>query len=146
MEEGSPEGTLIMEVTLAGRHMLMKREWGAWEREPSALSFYLPESPFPFLINPTRSQRLKSQEDSVCRDEVTPAQSRDKERKMWKGRQQRVSSVRAPFLAFCDRDCRLCHRIPLSGMQTHQWASLDHEDEGREAAESLTPKDTGLLP
>ena len=62
------------------------------------------------------------------------------------GRQQRVSSVRAPFLAYCDRDCRLCHRIPLSGMQTHQWASLDHEDEGREAAESLSPKDTGLLP
>jgi len=32
MEEGSPEGTLIMEVTLAGRDMLMKREWGARER------------------------------------------------------------------------------------------------------------------
>ena len=32
MEEWSPEGTLIMEVTLAGRDMLMKREWGARER------------------------------------------------------------------------------------------------------------------
>ena len=32
MEEGSPEGTLIMEVTLAGGDMLMKRVWGAWER------------------------------------------------------------------------------------------------------------------
>ena len=108
MEEGSPEGALIMEVTPAGGDALMRRGWCMGDspvrapltcqnppshnplpllssylsESPSQnplplLSSYLPESPFPFLINSTRSRRLKSREDSVCRDEVTPAQSRE---------------------------------------------------------------------
>ena len=124
MEEGSPEGALIMEVTPAGGDALMRRGWCmgdspvrapltcqnplppipfpfsplTFQNPPShnplpllssylsespsqnplpLLSSYLPESPFPFLINSTRSRRLKSREDSVCRDEVTPAQSRE---------------------------------------------------------------------
>lgn len=66
MEEGSPEGTAIMEVTPTDRDMLVKRA-GSRGKYPPTLSLLPSRTKLHFmLVNPTRNQRQRRQEDLVC--------------------------------------------------------------------------------